>query len=279
MQKIELYPGIHSSILGFGCAPIKGAVSGRVAKRAIDCAIDCGINHFDLARSYGYGEAENFVGKLIKGKRSNLILASKFGIRSTRAAKFLKPVKPIVRFLRKHRTADGKTNGKRDGSKGLMDQFNSRILLTGKEMRTSLEESLSALKTEYLDYFFVHDPDGYLENFEELKYVAESLKREGKIRAWGLAFMIDKLPLHQEYLNDFDILQFNPAPEEVKNPLILEVIREKKNILFSPLKGSNRNVSPEEKFKELKSQYKSSIILSSMFNEKHIIQNSSIFLD
>ena len=57
MKKVELVKGIQSSVLGFGCAPILGSVGAKTATRAIDCAIDCGITHFDLARSYGYGEA------------------------------------------------------------------------------------------------------------------------------------------------------------------------------------------------------------------------------
>jgi len=61
--------GINSSVLGFGCAPILGSKNYKISKKAIELAMENGINHFDLARSYGYGEAENFVGKLIKGKR------------------------------------------------------------------------------------------------------------------------------------------------------------------------------------------------------------------
>ena len=62
MKQIELSTGISSSVLGFGCAPILGSVDGRTAARAVACALDNGITHFDLARSYGYGAAEGFIG-------------------------------------------------------------------------------------------------------------------------------------------------------------------------------------------------------------------------
>ena len=64
MRTVELIKGIHSSELGFGCAPIQGAVDSKSAKYAPDYAIDHGINHLDLARSYGYGDAEGLVGKI-----------------------------------------------------------------------------------------------------------------------------------------------------------------------------------------------------------------------
>ncbi len=98
MRTVELVRGIKSSVVGFGCAPILGSVDGKKAKRAIHLALDNGINHFDLARSYGYGEAEKFVGKLLKGKRNEVVLASKFGIRANWKATLLRPVKPILRY-------------------------------------------------------------------------------------------------------------------------------------------------------------------------------------
>lgn len=237
MKKIELFPGIHSSALAFGCAPVLGAVSGKKANRAIDCALDCGINHFDLARSYGYGEAEKFVGKILGGKRSNLIIASKFGIRSSRAAKILSPVKPLVRYFKKHAaTVENKENTK-GTSNGIANLFSGRVLLTSQEMRKSLEESLTALKTDYLDFFFIHDPNESLNNILDLREMADILKKEGKIRAWGLASMVENLPLHKPYLDQFDVLQFNTATKEGESNLILKQRKEENNIIFSPLKG------------------------------------------
>lgn len=279
MKKIELYPGIHSSILGFGCAPIKGAVSGKDAQKAIDCALELGINHFDLARSYGYGEAEKFVGNLLKGKRDKVVIASKFGIRSTQVAKILKPVKPLIRYFRKSSAPGKNEKNTQNIPNGIANLLSNRVVLTKKEMKKSLEDSLSALKTDYLDYFFIHEPNGSLTNIEELREMAEILKQEGKIRAWGLASMAYMLPQHHSYLDYFDILQFNNARGDRKYSTILERRKNECNIIFSPLKGITSNLSPEEKFQELKEQYTKSIFLTSMFNEKHIIQNSSHFLN
>ena len=100
MRKVNIAPGVDSSVLGFGCAPILGAVGAKTAEQALGCALDEGINHFDIARSYGYGEAEAFLGKFFKGRRDEVVIASKFGIRATWKAGLLRPLKPAVRTLR-----------------------------------------------------------------------------------------------------------------------------------------------------------------------------------
>lgn len=75
-----MYPSIKSSVLGFGCAPIIGARGPKECKKMIRLALELGINHFDLARSYGFGEAEKFVGLMLSKQRDRLVIASKFGI-------------------------------------------------------------------------------------------------------------------------------------------------------------------------------------------------------
>ena len=60
---------IPLSHLGFGCAPIMGRISKSHALRALAFSFDCGVTHFDVARSYGFGQAEEIVGGFIKGKR------------------------------------------------------------------------------------------------------------------------------------------------------------------------------------------------------------------
>ena len=78
----------------------------RRRSSALGCALDEGINHFDIARSYGYGEAEAFLGKFFKGRRDEVVIASKFGIRATWKAGLLRPLKPAVRTLRALRSEE-----------------------------------------------------------------------------------------------------------------------------------------------------------------------------
>lgn len=279
MRKIELVPGIKSSVLGFGCAPILGAVDGQKSKRAIEVAIDCGINHFDLARSYGYGEAEKFVGRILAPNRNQFVIATKFGIKANWKAKAIQPVKPILRrtlSLIKKKKSENNVISQNTGA-SFAGHFLNRIEISPQEMIKSLEESLRNLHTDYIDYFFIHEPITTIQEIESLMNAADQLKRSGKIRAFGLAYMIEQEELHQEYLNQFDVLQFN-------KPITRQTYFEKKqergnkaNILFSPFRGGVSEFSPIEKLKTLAEDFSQSVILCSMSNEKHIKSNSSIF--
>lgn len=278
MKTIQLVEGIRSSVIGFGCAPILGSVGAGKAKYALDAALANGINHLDLARSYGYGEAEKFVGKCIVGKRDKVVLASKFGIRANWKAMLLKPLKPAVRFLRDKQSKPQQPVSTIATAAGpsVADAFHDRIELSGQSMRKSLEESLRALNTDHLDYFFVHEPPTSLTHIDELSQTAAALKREGKIRAWGLAFNRAQTELHRSYLSRFDVLQFDNSPGA---PGYEQTIRERggrPNIFFSPLRGGTRDLTPGDKLRKLTRDFPNTVILCSMFDSKHIVENAKI---
>ena len=169
MRKVEIATGVESSILGFGCAPILGAVGGKVATRALGIALDGGITHFDVARSYGYGEAESFLGKFFRGRRDEIVLASKFGIRATWRAGLLRPLKPLARAMgRGSAPATSEPAAVAHPAPARRDLFHERIPLTPEEMHKSLEKSLRALRTDYLDLLSIHEPTGEIIHIEAL---------------------------------------------------------------------------------------------------------------
>ena len=267
-------------MIGFGCAPILGAVSSSTARKALDVALDCGINHFDLARSYGYGEAEAFVGRFLRDKRSELVIATKFGIKANLKAKLFRPLKPLARFaveqLRQKHAKNDHNVAKNKGA-GLVDMFHNRISMNGDEMRKSCEESLRAMKTDYIDYFFLHEPVDSLKEIDDLTSMAEKLKKDGKIRAWGLAFMRSQYELHAGYLDRFDILQFDNSPGAPGYNVFAGSRGSEPNIIFSPLRNGDPDMSPADKLKRLSRDFPKSVILCSMFKESHIISNAEIF--
>lgn len=273
MKQIELVKGISSSVLGFGCAPILGAVNAKTARRAIDCALDHGINHFDLARSYGYGEAERFVGNVLKSRRHDVVITSKFGIVANWKAQILRPAKPALRavlsMLKKQKTGISPTK-----NKNIAGNLHNHISINEKIMRQSLEKSLRALNTDYLDYFLIHEPLETIADWDELAATARAMKREGKIRAWGLSFMLQQQALHNEYLDKFDILQFNKPEEENDYNRLRSARAPSPNIIFSPF---SPGVPPAEALKSLHDDFQQSVILCAMFNEKHIAQNAAAF--
>ena len=280
MRKVKLVEGVESSCLGFGCAPILGAVGARTAQRALGCALDEGINHFDVARSYGYGEAEAFLGKFFKGRRDEVVIASKFGIRATWKAGLLRPLKPAVRTLRAVRNR-GKCEEANSQAQVVepvetatprKDPFHERIAITPEAMVASLDKSLGALRCDYLDVLMVHEPTGAIERMDDLAAKAEELKQQGKIKAWGLAFDWDTANVHESVFDRFDVLQFNNSPEAAHYGRTLEQRRNAANIFFSPFR-QRQDFSPAEVLHKLWQDFPNSVVLCSMFNPKHIAAN------
>ena len=279
MKKVTLFKDIQSSVIGFGCAPIQGAIDSKTGKKAIIHALDMGVNHFDLARSYGYGEAEKFVGNLIAPLRDELVISSKFGIKANAKARLFRPVKPIMRTLMdlKKRKSPKSDDMKVVKPNSISDLFHDRITLNVHEMNKSLEESLKALKTDYLDFFFIHEPLETITNIEELIDESQKLKKAGKIRAFGIAYTQNQTILHQNYLNEFDVLQFNNSPGVDGYEKLIELRGDKPNIFFSPLRGGSQQMPVNEKLIKMHHDFPNSVMLCSMFNINHITANTNLF--
>lgn len=128
-----------------------GGTDDDASIKTIHRAIHLGINIIDTAPAYGRGHAEEVVGKAIKGKRDNLIIATKVGLDWT-----LTP----DQSMRRNSSA-------------------SRI-------KKEIEDSLRRLGTDYIDLYQVHWPDP-LVPIEETATVLEALRKEGKIRSIGVS--------------------------------------------------------------------------------------------
>lgn len=79
------HSGVSISRIGFGCAAMGGYDYGPVddaqSVRAVYRALDCGITLFDVADVYGFGHAEEVLGKALKGVSVPAIVATKVGVR------------------------------------------------------------------------------------------------------------------------------------------------------------------------------------------------------
>ncbi|MGE6489900.1 aldo/keto reductase [Paenisporosarcina sp. NPDC076898] len=149
MNKRELgQSGLMVSEIGLGCMSLP--TNHREAKLIVDAAIEQGITYFDTADLYDKGENEEVVGYALKGKRQDIILASKVG-----------------------------NKWKEDGSGWTWDSSKSYIT-------SQIKESLGRLQTDYLDLYQLHG--GTMEDdLEEAIDAFESLKKEGLIRAFGIS--------------------------------------------------------------------------------------------
>jgi aryl-alcohol dehydrogenase-like predicted oxidoreductase len=246
--------------------------------QVLGLALDLGINHFDLARSYGFGEAEGVVGEVIRGRRDRVVLASKFGIVPNWKAQLFKPAKSIVRALRKQRPSRPDTPeaaaAPATGS-GLMERLLDRPDLTPEFMRKSLDTTLRELRTDYLDYYFVHDPQQRIERWEELLEEGRRLKEKGKIRAFGLTYTQDHRKLHTDYLEHFDVLQRN-LPDTPAAYRRLAAGAPGGGIWFSPMQAPLPDTTPAERLGQVLGDFSRDVVLCSTFNVDHLRQNARI---
>jgi D-threo-aldose 1-dehydrogenase len=179
-------PGISFEIpvIGFGCSSL-ASVGEKNAHRLLGTAFDAGVRHFDVARYYGYGEAEGLLGKFIHSRRAEVTITTKFGIEPPRrtgglrlamqAARRVVQLVPAARGFLKRRAQSLVTGGK----------------FSAQDARTSLETSLRELGTDYIDFFLLHEYAVSDNSPEELVAFLKGAVHAGKIRYFGLGTGID----------------------------------------------------------------------------------------
>jgi aryl-alcohol dehydrogenase-like predicted oxidoreductase len=142
------------SQIGLGALHFGTYLSENQSAEIIGYALDSGINLIDVGPLYGNGLAERIVGKVIAGRRDQVILTTKVGL--------------VRRELV-------------DGSFGV-----DVLPLTPRNIRKSLERSLVELGTDYIDLFQFHAYDANTA-LEDSFGVMNELVAEGKVRAIGVS--------------------------------------------------------------------------------------------
>ena len=90
---------IITTPIGFGCAGLMRTTTSKGRQKLLNTAYESGIRHYDVARMYGLGQAEAEVGKFIKGRRDDVVIATKFGIEVNQSSRRLAPVINLARHL------------------------------------------------------------------------------------------------------------------------------------------------------------------------------------
>jgi aryl-alcohol dehydrogenase-like predicted oxidoreductase len=160
--------GIEVSAVGMGCWAIGGpwnflgspagwsVVDDAESIRAIHTAIELGANFFDTAANYGCGHSERILGQAIKGRRDQVVIATKFGYD--------------------------------------VDEINKEVIPYGENeeesdvaahLRTDVETSLKRLDTDYVDVYQLHVWGLSIERALQARDVLEELVQAGKIRTYG----------------------------------------------------------------------------------------------
>ena len=158
--------GLKLPVVCYGAWAIGGWMWGGTdddaAVRAIRKAIDLGITCIDTAPIYGMGHSERIVGKAIAGRRDEVTIATKCGVRWD--------------VVKGHHVFDSKMN---DGTPVQIRRF-----LGAESIKKECEESLERLGIEVIDLYQCHQPDPTTPVEESWDAMLE-LQKEGKVRAIG----------------------------------------------------------------------------------------------
>jgi D-threo-aldose 1-dehydrogenase len=158
------------------------SASGRHRQRLLAEAFERGIRHFDVARMYGLGAAERELGKFARGRRDQLVVATKFGIEPAG------PAGSLARLQAPARAVVARFPALRAALKRRESVFHQPRRYDAATARASLETSLRELGTDYVDLFLIHGPErGDAIDMEELGGALEELRCAGHVRAWGFA--------------------------------------------------------------------------------------------
>lgn len=142
--------GINVSWVGVGCMSMSKDASKTDYQRLIHQAIEHGVNYFDTADLYNFGDNERLLGEAIKGRRDQLIIATKVG-----------------------------NQWKKDKSGW---DWN----VSADYINKAVNNSLSRLQTDYIDLYQIHGGTKE-DNFDEVVDTLKNLKSSGKIKEYGIS--------------------------------------------------------------------------------------------
>jgi aryl-alcohol dehydrogenase-like predicted oxidoreductase len=143
--------GLMVSVVGIGCNNFGRKLDAQGTRAVVDAALDAGINFFDTADIYGEpkGASEEQLGAALRGRRDDVVVATKFGMDMLGA------------------------NGPDHGARGAR-----------RYIARAVEASLRRLGTDYIDLYQMHEVDPGTP-IEETLRALDDLVRAGKVRYLG----------------------------------------------------------------------------------------------
>ncbi|MBN1414097.1 MAG: aldo/keto reductase [Bacteroidales bacterium] len=220
MEKKQLgTSGFYLTRLTFGAWAIGGWLWGGADKdlaiKAIQKAIDLGMTSIDTAPAYGFGQSEELIGEAVRGKRDQVQLLTKYGLRWD--------TKKGVFFF------DSKDN---QGKAVAMHRYAGR-----ESIIHECEQSLKRLKTDYIDLYQIHWHDKSTPAQETMEAI-RSLINSGKVRHAGVCNynteQLDEALKHIALCSDQ--VPYSMVKRDIESELVPYCIKQNIGILaYSPL--------------------------------------------
>ncbi|GGD37723.1 oxidoreductase [Microbacterium faecale] len=141
--------GLVVSALGIGCNAFGRRIDQDQTTAVVDAAFEHGVTFFDTADTYGQGDSETMLGAALRGRRDEVVVATKFGM----------DMGDTYPGARENRASRG-------------------------YIARAVEGSLSRLGTDWIDLYQLHTPDRITPIDETLEALTD-LVRAGKVRYIG----------------------------------------------------------------------------------------------
>ena len=179
--------GPSASPLGFGCVRLTTQPRQSDAVAILERAFSLGMTHFDVARGYGFGRAEVILAQFLRGRRDRVTVATKFGFQMPSglagdprliavAKRLLRPFPALLRRAQRRGSAMVKAGA-----------FSPEAAVQ------SIEASLRALQTDYIDILLLHEATLADAASEALLDALQKQITRGTVRHLGIATAFPKL--------------------------------------------------------------------------------------
>jgi aryl-alcohol dehydrogenase-like predicted oxidoreductase len=144
---------LEVSIIGIGCNNFGGRIDEARTDEVCNTALDSGINFFDTADAYGGTKSEEFMGRVLKARRDEAVIATKFGMKLD------------------------------DEHQGASPAY----------VRSAIEASLRRLNTDRIDLFQLHRPDPSVPIADTLAALGELVEEGKVLEIGCSNFSVDQL--------------------------------------------------------------------------------------
>ncbi|MGB6429183.1 MAG: aldo/keto reductase [Candidatus Acidiferrales bacterium] len=149
MEKRSLpHTDLSVSRVALGTMTFGAQTNESAARSMVDACLDFGVNFFDTANVYNHRASETILGNALRGRREQAVIATKV--------------------------------------RGKMGEAADESGLSRAAIRKAIEASLERLATNYVDIYYLHQPD-YGVSIEETIAAMDEIVREGKVRYVGVS--------------------------------------------------------------------------------------------